>query len=71
MSYLDMPEPPLCLAAEKDPPYIGVCEQCGYQVYVGELYYSTMTGELYHKDCLDDLSVKQWIKIAGLTEQTA
>lgn len=66
-----MPEPPLCPPREQLPPYIGRCADCGSPIFEGETYWETMTGQLYHDDCLDELPIRKWIELAGLVQRTA
>ena len=65
---LHTPHLPGCPEAP-EPHSIGRCALCGDPIFVGEEYAEGM--DIYHPYCLEDLSVDEWIKLAGMTVQTA
>lgn len=54
---------------EPEPHEIGKCALCGDPIYTGEEYAQGM--DLYHVDCLENLSLSEWMDIAGLVPQVA
>ena len=58
--------PPGCPNAP-EPPDIGKCAHCGGSIYVGEEF--AVGTDIYHLDCLEDLTVSEWMDAAGMTTQ--
>lgn len=53
-----------------EPESIGACECCGEPIYVGDTY-AKIDGEKYHKECLEELSVDEWLELIGVKVQEA
>ena len=43
---------------------IGICKECGEAIIFGEKY-AEIDGYKYHEECLDELTVKEWLDILG------
>lgn len=40
-----------CMKCQAEPELIGICEECGAEIYSGDDYYD-IEGNLIHEDCL-------------------
>lgn len=43
---------------------IGVCNECGEDIIVGEKYVC-LDGYKYHRECLEEISVEEWLSMMG------
>lgn len=54
----------------QNPAGFGKCKVCGEAIFSGDSY-AEIDGQMYHEDCLDALTVSDWLDMLGESIQIA